>query len=173
MKKIIRLTESDLTRIVRRVLNEQSTEAKPEAYSRVAVDKLPKEFQQFLKTNGLSGFFVYGDSPEDNENRFEFDYVKELGANAKFGNITSQILGTINLDEIKTYEKYKGNSQKCSEKRQKRAELHNDYIKNPKKYGSYNKEKFNEYAKNELKKLYPNMEYCDVVNKMQRIIDSK
>jgi hypothetical protein len=57
MKKIVRLTESDLTRLVKRVINETKEEGFKEIKTKSALLKVGKEIQK-AKYNSRSGEFI-------------------------------------------------------------------------------------------------------------------
>ena len=164
---------------IKNYLSEQGT-TEPKAGDPVTVDKLPQEFQNFVKTYGLTGTFNYaGDSQKGMG--YEFGYRK--------GNV-----GTgFNLDEIKTYEQYKGDYQKCVKRGKKYDEILNNLMSG--KSAPQQDPRMEEYCKQrpedprcqgtgkrmdersarqradkQINSLYPNMEYCGVVNKMQDIV---
>jgi len=81
MKKIIRLTESDLKKIVMRIINEQYDseyyDIILDLYNEVGFDGMTKDEIEYLKTGGESNVperFLDGDLDIDTEEEFGSDY---------------------------------------------------------------------------------------------------
>ena len=152
------------------ILNEQK------AGDPVEVENLPDWLKDFIKKYNINAKYnLVGHSTGSG-----YEYDKVFGM--KMG-VTST---SISEEEINTYEKNKGNIRKCKEREVRRRELVDEKWDNriairrgseEEERGEKWKEKVKEKGKRDkeieqqLKKEYPNMEYCGILVKVQRIID--
>jgi len=91
-----------------------------------------------------------------------YEYDKVFGM--KMGNTTT----SLSEEEINTYEKNKGNIRKCKEMNNRRKELESEWWKEQR---NERREIKRREMEKKLKLEYPNMEYCAILGKVQRIID--
>jgi hypothetical protein len=123
----------------------------------VTVDKLPQDFQTFVKQYGLTGTF---NETGQSSTTGEYGYNK--------GNVHTGF----NSSEIKTYEQHKGELQKCQKRDKKYFEIYNNLIK-----GTTTSNQDPKMAKVKadslIDSLYPNMGFCDVVIKMNNVVTGK
>jgi len=143
------------------ILNEQK------AGDPVEVENLPDWLKDFIKKYNINAKYnLVGHSTGSG-----YEYDKVFGM--KMG-VTST---SISEEEINTYEKNKGNISKCKERYERKKELaHKKWVKRQEVniYGSKRKigdVEVRNQIEQQLKKEYPNMEYCGILIKVQRIID--
>jgi len=135
------------------ILNEQK------AGDIVEFENLPDWLKDFIKKYNINAKYnLVGHSTGSG-----YEYDKVFGM--KMG-VTST---SISEEEINTYEKNKGNIRKCKEMNNRRKELESEWREENKK-DRIESEEYREMEK-KLKLEYPNMEYCAILGKVQRIID--
>ena len=149
----------------------------------IQVQSLPQEFQTFVKQYGLTGTF------------------NETGqsSSGEYGYNKGNVLNGFNTSEIKTYEEHKGDYQKCIERSKEYETMYDTLIKGTQTSNNMDP-RMAEYcenrpqdprcrqnasgkpmdkrsaemeADNQINQKYPNMGYCGVVIKMQKIVNNK
>lgn len=133
MKKIIRLTETQLTKIIKRVVMESKND-------RIPFNELPDELKSFAKENGLK------------RNNFEKTF-KENEFNYK---TNDNKIATFKLSSIDLYFEHKNEIPKCIERNNKRTELYQQNYKGGSNWGTSTHD-----SESELNKMFPNMGFCD------------
>ena len=143
--KVIKLKESDLHRIIKRVLNEQ------QAGDDIKKRKLPQEILNFIKKYKIKA---------------KYNLVSVSGTlGVRFGVNQGKNHSDISVEDINTYEKNKNNLSKCTEKGEYQEELlGNEPVNN------YYDEDWEDSIEKKVNQKYPNTEYCGVLQKVQRII---
>ncbi len=124
----------------------------------VPVESLPQEFQTFVKQYGLTGTF---NQTGQSSSLGEYGYYK--------GNVSSPF----NTSEIKTYEEHKGDYQKCVERRKEYKKIYDNLSIGTQTGKPMYKSDAKMEADKQINQKYPDMEYCGVVLKMQKIVNNK
>ncbi len=169
MKRIIILTESDLTRIVRRVIREQEVgddlinkpgygvkkekdfakELRMQSRVTTPEKSLPQELQDLIDDYGLTGTFV--ESPLKN-NRYAYE--------DKDGEpVTS---GYVGKDSVITYNQHKNEIDECED-------VYDDYME----YMKINRKSMDHFTDYFTKEPHKGKEYCISTVRIQNIIDSE
>jgi len=167
---------------VKPLINEQSVTVEPG--DDVSVQSLPQEFQTFVKQYDLTGTF---NQTVQSSSSGEYGYNK---GNSSYAFDTS---------DIKTYEKHKGDYQKCIEIRKEEETIYNNLIngtqtsidmdpkmtklckyrpQDPRCRQNVSGKKMDKSSAsietvNQINQKYPGMEYCGVVIKMQHVVNNK
>jgi len=122
----------------------------------VTVDKLPQDFQTFVKQYGLSG---------------TFNETGQSSTMGEYGYNNGNVHTGFNSSEIKTYEQHKGELQKCQERSEQYSKIYNNLI--TKGTTTMDRRQAQVEADKQINSLYPNMGFCGVVIKMNGIVTGK
>jgi len=142
--KVIKLKESDLHRIIKRVLNEQ------QAGDDIKKRKLPQEILNFIKKYKIKA---------------KYNLVSVSGTlGVRFGVNQGKNHSDISVEDINTYEKNKNNLSKCTERDKYFNQLMDAEDRG---YSRRDREK---EVEQQVNQKYPHMEYCGVLQKVQTII---
>lgn len=181
--KVVTLTESDLRRIVKRVIMEQETDEPivgPSEEStkgaEIKKEKLPKEIQDFIKKYNIEATYFYKSKRAIAPDGTIADFVDR---NDTFGVMIGNNYYPISVEDIVTYERNKNNQSKCDEKVKYANELQvmnrNIRMKGEKAPDNFklvdpkNGENWIDW-KYEVDRKYPKTEYCKTLGKLQSMI---
>ena len=152
MKKFV-ITEEERKHIMG--LYEQTTTGTTQTKvgADVSIESLPKEFQTFIKQYGLTG---------------TFNQTGQSSSSGEYGYNKGNTHNGFNTSEIKTYETYKADYQKCLERSKEYKTIIQKLGANRMDNRSAKME-----ADKQINQKYPNMTYCGVVMKIQKIVNDK
>ena len=165
--KRIKLKESDIQRIVKRVLTEQETDTR-KAGDDIEKEELPTEIQNFIKKYNINA---------------TYNLVSVSGKlGVRFGVNQGKSHSDISIEDINTYEKNKNNLRKCTERGAYYDKLMDSHSDGPdvedgqnRSHGRYDDDERGRRSNSreveqQVNQKYPNMKYCGVVQKVDRII---